>query len=238
MFVWLYENTAKLMRVDFMLDNRLKKIFDLCPPCKTVADIGCDHGHLPAELIKRGKAERAVAGDISRPSLLKAERFARLCGLSDRIDTRVGSGLDVLLPGEADTVIIAGMGGLLICEILKSAYEKIDKEFFILQPMTGVSELREFLVTEGFCITDEEMAEEGGKLYNIICAKSGKTEDYDTEFGSHLLNKRHPLLKKQTELKKDKLEQILAQIEKSGNNTDVSLLENKLYKCRSVLERW
>lgn len=220
-----------------MLDARLNKIFDLVPNCHTVADIGCDHGHLPAELLLAKKVQYAIAGDISKPSLLKAEKYARLTGLSDKMDTRVGSGLDILSPGEADTVIIAGMGGLLIGEILKSAYEKIDKEFFILQPMTSVCELREFLIENGFEITDEEMAEEGGKIYNIICARKGKRADYDTTFGTCLIEKMHPLLKKQTIIKKEKLQKILVQIESSGS-ADTSHIKDKLSKCDSLLERW
>ena len=85
-----------------MLDKRLKKIFDLCPECDCMADIGTDHGHLPAELVKVGKVKRAIACDISEPSLKKAEFTARFSGISDKMETRLGSGLEKLGCGEAD----------------------------------------------------------------------------------------------------------------------------------------
>ena len=189
-----------------MLDNRLKKIFDLCPECDCMADIGTDHGHLPAELVRCGRTKYAIACDISEPSLKKAEFTARFSGLSDKIETRLGFGLEPVKMGEVSCVVIAGMGGALISDILKSACDKITDEVFILQPMTSVSELRRSLKDNGFCITDEEMAEEGGRLYNIICAELGSMGEYDFECGSVLFEKRHPLLKKQLEMNVIKFE--------------------------------
>ena len=222
-----------------MLDKRLKKIFDLCPRCDVMADIGTDHGHLPVELIKQGKVNRAIACDISAPSLKKAEFSARFSGLSSKIETRLGSGLDKIGKDEVQCVVIAGMGGLLIADILKTAYEKIGNEVFILQPMTSACELRRELSENGFCIYDEDMAEEGGKLYNIICVRKGEMLDYDFENGSKLLKKRHPLLKIQLEQKCSKLERIIEQIMSSNpDNSDIFELKNKLNDYKSVLERW
>ena len=204
-----------------------------------MADIGTDHGHLPAELVKASRVKRAIACDISEPSLKKAEFTARFSGISDKMETRLGSGLEKLGCGEADCVVIAGMGGVLISDILKSAYDKITREFFILQPMTSVSELRHELVTSGFCITDEEMAEEGSRLYNIICAKKGSMGEYDTETGTVLLDKKHPLLRKQLTKKAAKLKGIISGIEQANpDNPDCPALKDKLYSIESLLERW
>ena len=222
-----------------MLDKRLKKIFDLCPECDCMADIGTDHGHLPAELVRCGKVQRAIACDISEPSLKKAEFTARFSGLSHKIETRLGSGLERISKGEVDTVVIAGMGGVLIGDILKSAYDMITNELFILQPMTSVPELRKDLKNSGFCITDEEMAEEGGRIYNIICAKKGCMGDYDFESGTVLFEKRHPLLKVQLEKNVLKFKGIIEGTEKSNPlNPDIPVLKQKYAGYVDLLERW
>ena len=89
-----------------MLSPRLKAIYDNINRCKVLADIGCDHGFIPIEAVKNGIVRRAVACDVSKPSLLKAEKNIRLAGLSEKIDTRFGDGLEPLSQGEADTVQI------------------------------------------------------------------------------------------------------------------------------------
>ena len=84
----------------------------------TIADIGCDHGYVCIELIKNNKVKKAIASDISYPSLKKTIDFVKVNNIDDRIETRVGDGLDVLNKDEVDAVIVAGMGGVLISDIL------------------------------------------------------------------------------------------------------------------------
>lgn len=178
-----------------MLSPRLKAIYNNINRCEVLADIGCDHGFIPIEAVKGGIAHRAVACDISKPSLLKAEKNIRLAGLSKKIDTRCGGGLEPLSKGEADTVIIAGMGGILIADILKSGFSKIGSAKLILQPMSNIPELRERLVNGGFSITGESLVREERRIYTVISAEIGKTEDYDFEVGTALIDNKDPLLK-------------------------------------------
>ena len=97
--------------------------------------------------------------------------------------------------GEADTVIIAGMGGILIADILKSGFSKIGSAKLILQPMSNIPELRERLVNGGFSITGESLVREERRIYTVISAEIGKTEDYDFEVGTSLIDNKDPLLK-------------------------------------------
>ncbi len=222
-----------------MLGERLKKIFELCPSCECMADIGTDHGYLPVELVRSGKVMRAVACDISLPSLKKAEKNILYSGLSSKIETRLGNGLEKIGRGEAGCIVIAGMGGNLIAQILKAAYDKLNDEQIILQPMTSVPDMRRELIDSGFCITDEEMAEEDTRLYNIVCVKRGEMKEYDCENGSILFEKRNPLLKKQLEIRISKTKAVIAGIETANpDNPSLEELKQKLLLFENLLERW
>ncbi|MFA7164139.1 MAG: class I SAM-dependent methyltransferase, partial [Eubacteriales bacterium] len=93
------------------IKRRLKAIANMVEPTKVIADIGTDHGYIPAYLVEKGIVDRGIAADVSRGSLAKAQDLIRAMGLEDRIETRLGDGLSVLKVGEANTIVIAGMGG-------------------------------------------------------------------------------------------------------------------------------
>jgi len=114
--------------------DRLTKIFNCIKPSTAVADIGCDHGNLEAMLIRQNRAGRVIATDIKRKSLAKAVGLCRTLGIADLVDFRLGDGLSVLCPGEADTIVIAGMGGILIAEILKNGMETARTAVLVLCP--------------------------------------------------------------------------------------------------------
>ena len=178
-----------------MLAKRLKAIKNLVPAGAVVADIGTDHAYIPISLIGEGIVQRAIACDVSEGSLQKALKNVKAYQMSDKILCRRGDGLDVVCKSEADCIIIAGMGGLLISQIIDKAYNKLQDELLILQPMTAVVELREYLCSHGFWIQDEELVLEEGIYYHIIATQKGRPEDaYDCVVGSRLVEKKHPLL--------------------------------------------
>lgn len=161
------------------LNPRLQKIADLVPLNNCTADIGTDHGYIPIDLIKRGITPRAIASDINKGPLLRAQANIKKHKLESLIETRLGSGLKTLSPGDAEVIIIAGMGGILISEILKASKDVTDKaKLLILQPMTAVMELRQYLSENGFKTESEHLAAEEDKLYNIIVAIPNKTYQY------------------------------------------------------------
>lgn len=153
--------------------NRLEKIAACVPKCDVLADIGTDHGYIPIRCVKNDVCKRAVACDINEGPLKAAERNICANELEEAISVRLSNGLEKLAPNEADVIVIAGMGGFLIRDIIKAGKEKIGNALLVLQPMVAAPELREFLRDEGFCVCKEELAREGNKFYNIICAEKG-----------------------------------------------------------------
>ena len=154
-------------------------ITGLVPPCNTVADIGTDHGFVPVFLVREGIAKRAIAADIGEGPLERAREHVAERGLSDRIECRLGDGLQVLSPGEADVLIIAGMGGLLMISILEAGLSVAERaEKLILSPHTDIPKVREWLFLHRFCIENEQMTEEDGKFYTaLVCRpKTAKFE--------------------------------------------------------------
>ncbi len=134
-------------------------------------DVGTDHGFLPLFLAQNGYTGRLYASDINRMPLDSAIRAAREASLEERIGFLLSDGLDACPPDEVDTIVIAGMGGDLICRILDRAEWCLDKRYtLILQPMTKAEVVRYWLVNNGFTLTEEKLVREGF-LYQIIKAK-------------------------------------------------------------------
>ncbi len=157
-----------------MLTERLLKVKNLVEKTNTVLDVGTDHGYVPISLITEKRAKKVIAADINEGPLKNAEKNIRMAGLSDYIELRLGSGLVPVEKGEADTVIVAGMGGILIADILKESYEKaIAVKKLILQPMYSQEILRKYLIENGFEIIKEYLVRENEKIYNIIEAIPG-----------------------------------------------------------------
>ena len=191
------------------LDARLAAIAAFVPHGTAVADIGADHAYLAATLVMKGIARRAVVGDLSAGACAAARRTVGTQRLTREIDVRQGDGLSVLAPGEAESIVIAGMGGALITEILAGAPEILaDVQTLVLQPMNSAAKLRRWLYENGWDIVDETLARAGGHLYEIIRAERGVCENPDEVFlliGAKLFEKRDPLLHEHIEGKIAKL---------------------------------
>lgn len=156
------------------LSDRLQIIADRVEKNKTMADIGTDHGFLPIYLIQSGKCKKVIATDISMLSLSKAiENAERILKDNKVFEARKGNGLNVLDDGEADTVVIAGMGGKLIRDIM-AADLKHTCSFnrFVLQPRIGQGVLRKWLCENGFRIINEDVVHEGSYIPEIITVLS------------------------------------------------------------------
>lgn len=162
---------------------RLQAIAGLVPEnCRCLADIGTDHGYIPAELVRSGRVKRAVAADIGPGPLGRARQTAARYGVANRIDFRLGDGLAVLAPGEAEVIVIAGMGGDHIADILAAApwSRSRDGPLFLLQPMSRAETLRRWLVSNGWRVRAERLVQDKGVLYPILTA-SGAPDNRQTE---------------------------------------------------------
>ena len=155
------------------LQPRLRAIADLVPPGSRLADIGTDHGYIPIDLLLDGRITAAIATDIGELPLDHARRTARRCGLAEGIDFRLGDGLGPLAPGEADVIVIAGMGGDSIADILAASPWAREGPLLLLQPMSKAEVLRAFLPENGYRVEAERLAADKGKLYPILTVQGG-----------------------------------------------------------------
>lgn len=154
-----------------MLDARLKQVAAFVRNGSRLADIGTDHALLPVELIGRGVCTYAIASDVKKGPVAAATRTVGEAKLSDRIDIRLGNGLQTVLPDEVDDIVIAGMGGETIAMILQAAPWVQDARYrLILQPMTRAEKLRRYLWENGFDILAEVVVQDGKHWYTVICA--------------------------------------------------------------------
>lgn len=167
------------------LDDRLLAVADCVSEGAFLADIGTDHAYLPIYLMEEGKIIGAVASDIHKGPLMRADVNIREAALSDKIATKLTDGLRGIEEYPVTDIAIAGMGGLMIAGILDAApFVKERGTKLILQPMQHIPELREHLAKNGYSVTKETGAIADGKIYQIICViYTGKTESYtETEF--------------------------------------------------------
>lgn len=181
------------------LSERLQTIANFVPKNSVVADIGTDHGYIPIYLIENNISKKVIATDISKNSLEKAIENVNIYNYENKIDTRHGNGLETIKEYEVDTVIIAGMGGILIKDIVDKSWSKRDSiTNFILQPNIATSELRKYLIEKNFEILDEKLVKDGKKYYEILYVKKGLNkfeEDPFYEIGNKLIENKDPLLK-------------------------------------------
>ncbi len=158
------------------LTPRLKTIADLIPEGARVCDVGSDHGYLVAYLVEENKVSKAIASDINQGPVDNALSTFKENNLAGQIEVRLGGGLEPYEPKELDVAVIAGMGGMLIRDIIKDELPLAKSlEFLILQPMTQQSELRRWLVENEFEIFNERNIREGNKYYEIFCVRPGRT---------------------------------------------------------------
>ena len=155
------------------LSERLNKIFDQVDYGESVCDVGTDHGYLPLALLETGKSDKVIMSDISEGSLKKCKENAeQLLPSFAPFDLRQGSGIEVLKSGEVDTVVMAGMGGMLITEIMeKDIPHSLSFRKYILQPRKHVGRLRYWLLDNGFTVVNEDLAKEGKFIWPILTVR-------------------------------------------------------------------
>jgi len=180
------------------LSRRLQAIFDLVPPVEVVADIGTDHALLPITLVQRGVSLRAIASDLKPGPLERAREQVQKAGLVAQIDLRLGEGLSPLAPGEAGAIILAGMGGYTIIDVLNGGGSVLKyRPSLILQPNGREREVRQWLAMSGWQIVAERLVKEGAHFYQVLQATRGSMalSPAEAELGPVILKENPPLLK-------------------------------------------
>lgn len=225
------------------LTARLKAVADFVEKGSAIADVGSDHGYLSVYLKENDMADKVIASDINQGPVNNAISTVKQCGFAGKIDVRLGGGLTPYVIGEVNSCAIAGMGGLLIRDILVESRELVDTlDYMILQPQIAQDELRRWLINNGFTIEDEKVAVEGNKIYEIIKVRKGTMEigdEINLEIGYKLLKKDDSDSIRFIENKISKYAHIKNSITKQGSENAKVLLkeiDEKLTKLNEVRE--
>lgn len=199
------------------LSKRMEANAAMISPCDTFCDVGCDHGYLSIYLVQKGIVKKAIAMDLREGPLEHAKQNVKKKALEDQIELRLSDGVDKLLNGEADSCLIAGMGGNVIIHILTEGMDKfLNQKELVLQPQSEIDEVRRFLSVNGFFITDEDMVLEDNKFYPIIKVvpntKAYSLSEEELLYGPVLIKEKHPVLRmyleKELAVKKSILEKL------------------------------
>lgn len=208
------------------LTKRMQAVADLVSGGYKMADIGTDHAYIPIYLVGHKKNPMAVAMDIREGPLKSAGEHILESGLSDKIEIRLSDGFEKLTPGEADSAVIAGMGGGLVIKILsKNLNVTLSLKECILQPQSEIAKVRTFLLREGFLFIQEDMVCDEGKFYPMMKvqppADGLKNKDIWTEteiqYGKYLLVRQHPVLKQYLEREKALKSKLLGDLKEQNS---------------------
>ena len=154
------------------LDARLAAAAGYVRRGHTAADIGCDHGKLAAYLAASGACPRVIAADLRPGPLARADALCRELGLADKVECRLGDGLAVLRPDEAQDIVIAGVSGVTAAQILDAApFVPAVGTRFIFVPPSKHGVLRRHLACGGYALRDETPVRAAGRLYTVLCAE-------------------------------------------------------------------
>lgn len=223
--------------------DRLETIVDLARHSNSVADIGCDHGQVGVELLKSTDVEHIISTDISEKCLKKSEFLFSSAGFKSKYDGRVGDGLKILKSGEVDTIVIAGMGGDLIKDIVTYDIEKtLSFKNFIIQPMTNPDLVRETFYELGYGIEKDLIVIEGNKFYFLMkfSLLFEKKRENDWFYTSSLLRDSKSTYKEYLKYNLNKNDAIIDEIKlNSSEKSDfrVSELMQNNEKLRMILEK-
>ena len=173
-----------------LLSDRMRAVAGLVQPCKSIADIGCDHGYVAMELVRSNICRHVIAMDINSGPLDRAKCNIADYDMQDYIETRLSDGVSALREGEAEGIICAGMGGKLVISILERGKKLIgEMGQIILQPQSELDEVRGYLREKGYLIDREDIIYEDGKYYPMMRALPGAFGRLERQISGNLEQK-------------------------------------------------
>lgn len=242
----------------------MEAIAAMVTPGNVLCDVGTDHGYIPIRLVQAGVVPRAIAMDLREGPLARAKEHIEQEALSEHVETRLSDGVAALMPGEAESIVIAGMGGELEMHILTAGETvcKAAKEL-ILQPQSELGEVRAFLREHGYVILAEDMVFEDGKYYPMMrvgiwdrTAEEKAKAEAETEvedpvakeqkladlYGPFLLSQKHPVLQQYLVWQESHLSEILAGLKKQPDSEKIAAriaeVEQKLAYNKAAANRF
>ncbi len=228
--------------------NRLEAIKSMVTKCNVAADIGTDHGYIAEMLLKDNTAKKVVATDLNKGPLNRAIEYLTTKSLDERCDFRLGSGLEIINEKEVDCIIIAGMGGELIRDILDTSKKiSLEAKQLVLQPMTAIDKLRKYLFENNYIISDELIVKELHHFYFIIKVlppvsfnnKKAETSEEDEifyEISKPLLIKRDTIMGEYVNKIISTNNLIINNLEKQKNNIYKEKIESLKKKNNKIME--
>ncbi len=230
------------------LSNRLEMVVSFVKPGNAAADVGTDHGHVPIELVRRGIVDHAYAMDVRKGPLSKAEENIAAACLKEKVEPRLSDGVAKLHAGEADTVIIAGMGGDLVIHIMEDGRHVWDTvSQWVLSPHSELPKVRAWLYENGFVIVREDMVFEEEKYYTVmdVRPKSGEAvPESETAvdknaflYGTHLLETKNPVFAAYLKEEEKKLEDLCAILAKQAEHSERAQESLKEVEAKLAINR-
>lgn len=220
------------------ISKRLERVASFVPQGARLVDVGSDHAYLPIYLVKEGRIDSAIAGEVVQGPYDSARKNVAEHALDQQIEVRLANGLAAFdISDKMDTLVIAGMGGRLISEILEQDLEKLESmRRLILQPNNREETLRIWLSEHGFQLVAEEILTESGKIYEILVVERGQMTltPQELRFGPYLLQEKSSIFLAKWQKELEKLSHALKQIpEKNQEERDV--LTQKIQEIKEVL---
>lgn len=224
---------------ELKISNRLLSCAELITPGSKIADIGTDHAYIPIWLSINKKISHALACDIRIGPLENARKNIKHFHMEKIVETRLSDGLENIAPEETDEIIIAGMGGNMISNILeKCSWKNKSEKKFILQPMKYESKLRSYLASKGYEIKSETAVICAEKIYTVIVAvftgipyEISTLEKYIGKIHEHITSESELYIKKQIKSIKNMEKGAIAKkdlIEKAKYEATIEQLESIL----------
>ena len=225
------------------LSERLKFILENVEKTEVLADIGTDHGYIPIYAVKNNIVDKAIACDINKEPLDKAKLNCILENIDENVEFRLGNGLKVLDKEEVNVVIIAGMGGNLIRDILEEDIDKVKSlDYLVLQPAQNPEVLREYLYNNEYEVINEDLCYEENKYYELfkVRKKEGENTKLDSiyyEISPRFLMSKHPALKGYLEMKLENYNKINSFIKEDTVNAleRKNIIDEKIEFIKNVI---
>ena len=219
------------------------------PACRTVCDVGCDHGYVAITLVQKGIAGRVIAMDVNAGPLEQARRNGALYGVTDRLDFRLSDGLSKVVPGEADAFLCAGMGGRLMVHIMTEGRAVMERmQGAVLQPQSELELVRRYIYETGWHIVKEDMVfeEDGdapgqGKYYPMMYIEPGEApmpDEAALRYGPLLLAGKHPVLQQYLEFSLGHKEALLENLRQKGTGDKALTRIKELQEEITVIKKY
>lgn len=227
------------------LSKRLQKVASYIPNGAVLADIGSDHAYLPCYICLKDKTVKAIAGEINKGPFESAKKTVNSYNLTENIDVRLGNGLEVIHPTDfVNHIVIAGMGGSLIRDILQEGESKLlHVKRIIAQPNIDARSVRKWFLQHQFQITNEAIIEENEHIYEIIVAdrveskESSILTEKELLFGPILLRNKSEIFHKKWRREWNKLQQVVTQMKqaKTPNKEKIEQFEKELMWMEEII---